>query len=497
MWTGRQTLGEIEGALAKLRREEGQLDGAMASAATEAERLRSERANALRELARIKLDEMSAGRLVRNLDASEQRALQILESRRLRLEALNGQHKSALAEVEQAEAERNSKAADVEAALDAVDVIRARAEESIKGTAAWSDARKSYAAAERIAGEAEKKAAQSEAELGAKKKPYDGDVLFAYLWGRQFGTSRYAAGNVARMMDRKVADFIGFAEARTSYAMLIEIPLRLREHAIRQRKAAEDVKMSIAALERQAMIDAGIEPKERALAEARHKLAAADANAERRRAQLKEIETQRAGLTGTGSDAAYGEALKTIAEGDAQDDIGTLYREAQRTQTPTDDMIVRRIGGLDERLTAAEKEAAGLRKTARDLAERRSDVEKVRDRFRTSGFDHPNATFRNDSEIAGVLVQILEGVVRSGILSDILRGGFGTRPSRGRPDFGSPTFPCPFPMPGGGEGARGGEWREPGTRGGWTPPFELPSGGGGGGSDNDSGGDGFSTGGSF
>ena len=97
--------------------------------------------------------------------------------------------------------------------------------------------------------------------------------------------------------------------------------------------------------------------------------------------------------------------------------------------------------------------------------------------------------------------QILEGVVRSGILWDLLRGGFGTRPSRGRPDFGSPTFPFPFPMPGGGEdGARGGEWREPGTRGGWSiPPLDFPSGGGGGGSSGGGGGgdDGFSTGGSF
>ena len=496
MWTGRQTLGEIEGALAKLRRDEGQLDTALASATGQAEQLRAERANALRELARVKLDEMSAGRLVRDLDAAEQRALQVLENRRLRLEALAGQRQTTLTEIEQAEAERNVAAKAVEATLEQVDVIRARAEASIKSSPAWSDARKSFDAAEQIAGEAEKKAQQSEAELGAKKKPYDGDALFAYLWARKFATREYAAGNIAHMMDRQVADFVGFQEARASYAMLIEIPVRLREHANRQRKASDDVKATIAGLERQAMVEAGIEPKERALAEARHKLAAADANAERRRTQLKDIETQRAGLVGTGSDGAYAEALKTIAEGDAQDDIKTLYAEAQRTPTPTDDMIVRRIGGLDERLAALERETAGLRKTTRDMAQRRTEVEQVRERFRTSGYDHPNATFSNNSEIGAVLGQILEGAVRSGILWDIVRGGFNTRPSRGRPDFGAPTFPFPFPMPGGGEGARGGEWRQPGTRGGWTPPFESPSGGGGG-SDKDSGNDGFSTGGSF
>ena len=62
MWTGRQTLGEIEGALAKLRRDEGQFDSALVSATGQAEQLRGDRANALRELARVKLDEMSKWR---------------------------------------------------------------------------------------------------------------------------------------------------------------------------------------------------------------------------------------------------------------------------------------------------------------------------------------------------------------------------------------------------------------------------------------------------
>lgn len=493
MWTGRQTLGEIEGALSKLRREEGQLDGALASATAQAEKLRGERADALREFARIKLDEMAAGRLVRNLDAAEQRALQILESRRLRLESLGAQQQSLTEEVRKADLERHRAAEVVEAAVEAVDDIRARAEGTVRTRADWLDLRKSFDAAEAIASEAEKKAKQSEDELGAKKKPYDGDPLFAYLWAAKFGTGQYEAGNIARMFDRMVADFVGYPEARASYAMLIEIPVRLREHAVRQRKAADDVRMAIAALERQAMVAAGIEPKERALAEARHKLAAADADAERRRAQLRQVEDQRSAAIGGAGDTAYSEALKTISEADAQDDVGTLYAEAKRTATPTDDMIVRRVGGIDERLAALDKEIGGLRRSARDMADRRNEVERVRDRFRSSGYDHPNATFRNDNEIGVVLGQILEGVVRSGILWDILRGGFGTRPSRGRPEFGAPTFPFPFPMPGGGEGARGGEWREPGTRGGWTPPF--PSGGGG--DDNDSGNDGFSTGGKF
>ena len=353
--------------------------------------------------------------------------------------------------------------------LEAVDEVRAKAEQGIRDTPAWADARKAFEAGDGIAREAERKASLTESELAEKKKPYDNDRLFAYLWNIGYGTGRYGGGNLARYVDGLMAGYIGFHEARSSYHMLTEIPLRLREHATIQRKSAGELSGRLAAIERRAMVEAGIEPKERALAEVRHKLAAADTTAEKKRAHLRDLETQRSALVEGTGDATYTQALTTIATADAQDDIATLYREAQRTRTPTDDMIVRRVAGLDERLVKLEQETADLRKTAQQLATSRTDVERVRDRFRSSGYDHPNATFRNNGEIGVILGQILEGAVRSGILWDLLRGGFGTRPSRGRPDFGSPTFPFPFPMPGGGqEGARGGEWREPGTRGGWT-----------------------------
>lgn len=488
MWSGRKTLGEIEGAISKLRQEEGQLDTALASAAAQAEQLARDKASAHRELARIKLDEIDSGRLVRNLDAAEQRALRVLEGRRLRLDALQKQREQAIADVDAAKVERDAAAAAVEVAVEAVDVVRAEAEVRVRETGAWKAAQEDFAKVDGVAGEAEKKAAQSESELAEKRKPYDGDPLFAYLWQRGFGTGAYKASGLTSFMDGLVADFIGFLEVRPSYHMLTEIPVRLREHATRQRQRADDSKATIAGIERQAMVAAGIEAKERALAEARYRLAAADTMSEKKRGLLADIEAQQDGLISGTGDKSYGEALQTIADADAQDSIRTLYQEARRTATEADDRIVERIEALDQRLTKVQDEIGGLRQTAQTLAQRRVDMEQVRDRFRTSGYDHPNATFGNESEIGKILAQVIEGVVRSGVLWDVLRGGFGTRPSRGRPDFGAPTFPFPFPMPGGGDGARGGEWRRPDTRGGWTSPSPGPS-------NNDS--DDFRTGGSF
>jgi hypothetical protein len=269
--------------------------------------------------------------------------------------------------------------------------------------------------------------------------------------------------------------------------MLTEIPGRLAEHAKSRRAAALEAMKMRAAHERKAMVAAGIEPKERALAEARHKLAATEATLEAKTRQLAQIEAERDALMKAGDEGPYGEAVSTIAAGDAQDDVAELYREARRTETPADEAAVRRVEEIDGRIVAADQELRKLRQRAAELSDRRHEVEVVRDRFRGAGYDHPHVIFGNDRDIGRILAGVLEGVVRSGILWDIIRGGFGTREPRGRPDFGGPSFPLPFPIPGGGNGPSGGGWRIPESQGGW-----FPSGGGGSRDDDD-----FKTGGSF
>jgi hypothetical protein len=487
MWTGRQTLGSIESAIVKLHREESQLDAALRSAVGESERLRKERAEALRELARVKLDEMAAGRLVENLDAGERRAAQILDEYRRRIAVIAERRETLLEEVEKAQAERDAAAGEVEEALDAVEAVRADAEASVKTVPAWQQARAANDAADAVATEAEKKASLAEADLGAKRKPYDEDPLFIYLWQRGFGTGRYRAGNFTRYIDRMVADFIGFGEVRPNYAALIEIPLRLREHAAAKRAAAGERLAALSQIERRAMVEAGIEPKERVLLGARVKLAAADKKLEAKQSELRRLDEERGALVTDNLSPAYEEALATIALADSKDRLAGLYLEARRTPTGADDAIVGKIETIDAAVTKADTEVASLRSTAKDLARRRLEVEQVRDRFRGAGYDHPHIVFGNNASIADVLGRILAGAVSSGVLWDILEGGYRNRGPRGRPDFGYPTSPFPFPIPGGGSsGSSGGEWRAPDSHGDWSP------GESGGGDDGD-----FRTGGSF
>ena len=132
--------------------------------------------------------------------------------------------------------------------------------------------------------------------------------------------------------------------------------------------------------------------------------------------------------------------------------------------------------------------AEAEKKLRRQLSRRRSEMEQARERFRRTGYDHPQSTFNNNGDIAEVLKGMLEGVVRSGALWDLLQQGHRSRPTRGSIDFGLPDFPLPFPLPGGDTNdATGGAWRNPSSRGGWAP----------GQPDGSANNDDFSTGGSF
>jgi hypothetical protein len=486
MWTGRQTLTNIDGAIARLHHDESGLDGALRGAMAEVERLRGEQGKALRELARVKLDELASGRLVNDLDAAERRAVELLQGRRTRLTRVSEARDRAAQTMHAAEGRQQQAAGSVEAALAEVDALRAATETALAHNAQVVAARAKLTEIEAIADEARAKAETNAAELAAKKKPYDEDPLFQYLWRRGFGTAAYAHSGLTRFLDRMVAGFIGYQEARPNYHMLNEIPLRLAEHAESQGAMIEVYREALSRLQKNELDKAGMAPLEAKLARARATLAEADAALEAERKTLAALDAQRDQLINGTGDPASVEALATIAANDARDDIGTLYAEARRTATRADDQLVRQIEGLDQQIARGRARCEELEDEARKLARRRAEVEETRERFRRSGYDHPNVVFGNDRVISDVLGGILKGAVQGAILWDALRGGYSNRPPQSSPDFGGGF---PFPMPGGfgGGSTSGGDWRDAGSSGSWSPGPDMSSGGG----------DDFSTGGRF
>jgi hypothetical protein len=353
MISGRQALATIEQTIAQARGEEARLDAALKSAADQVARLRAERMDAFRALARHKLDAMTQKGVVGALDAAERQALDLLAQRRQAFERLTERRAAAEQVVKDSEAERHAKAAALEEALKPIAAVRQQVEAQVRASPEWSAERARIEEAPAIAEEAEKKAVQAEADREAKRKPYEADPLFMYLWRKKFGTAEDRSGPLVRFFDRRVARLVRYDKARANYVLLNEIPQRLREHARLVKAGVEPL------VARARAAKADLDQAERRLAEAKAALAALDR------------EHDASVLQGEGP---YRDAIELLASADARENLQALYREAMATPAPEDDAIVRRIEAADGAIRRAEREMEGIRAKLRDLTQRRAAI---------------------------------------------------------------------------------------------------------------------------
>jgi hypothetical protein len=469
MISGREALARLEAAIHRARAEENRLDEAYRAAAERAARLRAERMEAFRRLAAVKLDALTRQTMAGEIDAVERRALDLIADGRRALDHRAERRREAEAAMERAEAERHARARALEGALTAVADLRDEVEAKARVSEEWAAQRERLSAQERTAAEAESKADVAERDRVEKGRPYEDDPLFRYLWTKRFGTAEDRSGPLVRWLDRKVARLVGYDKARANYALLTEIPHRLREHAARMREEIAAERARLTAVERARLVAAGIEGREAAIVEARRALETADRDLAEARARLAELDRARTHAS-DGGDAPYREAVELMARADAQANLRRLAEAARATPTPEDDAILRRVEEIEAGIGGAEAETGRIQGELRAIAERRAAIERERDDFLRRGHDSPWGQVGNEQVLANVLGGILAGVVQGAVLNEVLRGGYHQGPSPWAGGFGG-GFPDPGPWGGGG----GGPW-----------------GGGGGGRD-----DGFSTGGTI
>jgi hypothetical protein len=461
MFTGRDALFSIEQAISKIRNGESELDASLRSAMEEAARLRSQESQAFRALARIKLDDLMREKVISHIDAAEQRALDMIEKHRKALEELARRRDDAQQRLVQAEGKKHKCDQELAQVLEELDRFRHNIASRIKDDADWRSAEAAAQEAQKIAANADQKASRSEADLAQKRKPYEDDPLFMYLWNKKSGQADDQSFYFVRYFDRMVARLTDFLGARANYAMLLEIPMRLREHANAKQKEAGTCEDHVTMLERKALVAAGIEPIE-AQAEARNAAvkAAAD-DVLKITSELGCIEADRRREDGAGEDAVYNKSIDMLAQALTHEDLGRLYQEALRTPAREDDEAVISIGKTREALGKADAEVNQIRGQIREMARRRVELEGARDRARYSGFDSPMGNYGSAQDAIGAVIGgILRGALTGGELDRVLRDNYRFPPPRSDPDFGGWSRGSSFPIPWGGAGSRGGS--------GWT-----------------------------
>ena len=406
--SGPDALKSLDDALRDIRREEDDIAKRLAKSAELIAKIREGESELFRQLAAIRLESSTQDELSGQLTKAERDARDALKRHQKELAAAEADLKAKDKQIARLATERTAtadKAAAHEAELKAL-------ADKVAGTTAASpeyiEKRKQADELVHVAEEAMRKTLQAESDQEEKGKPYRDDPLFMYLWERGYGTKTYRANNLITALDRWVAGLVRYPEARPNFAMLNEIPMRLREHAERQKEKAEAAVAEVVALEEAAVDAAGGKPIRDALEAAINRIEAIDQEmVELEDARDEAAQAQRE--LAQGSDPAFADAVSTLATSLGRADIQTLLAEARATRTHEDDAIVKQIDDARSRVTEEEEETRDLKARLKTLAARRRELEDIQFEFKKQGYDRPQSTFREDKLVGDLLTDFLRG----------------------------------------------------------------------------------------
>ena len=409
--TGPQALNSLDDAVRDVRREEDDIAKRLARSAERVAKLKETEAELFRELAATRLKNADA--LTGQLSAAEARARAILDQRAADMTASEAELTTLDETISKKVEKRQDLLADIDNAQAELKALSTRIAKSVTADPDYVAKREAAENLRRIAEESLAKTETAEADREQKGRPYREDPLFIYLWEAGYGTKKYKANNLIRYLDSLVARLVDYHKARPNFAMLNEIPLRLREHADHQVEAAEAAEAELDTLEAKAIDAAGGKEHRQILSASQQKIAALDAD-------IVALEDERDEKAVTyrhmaeGRDPKYEEALRLLVVGLEQQDIASLMAEARRTSTPVDDAIVKRIDDARSQLADENEESADHKARLKVLAVRRRELEDIAFEFKKARYDDPRSTFREDNLAGDLLNEFLRGAITAG-----------------------------------------------------------------------------------
>jgi len=412
--SGPQALKSLDDAVRDIRDEEGRISKRLARNGERIAKLRETESGLFRQLAGIRLANSVGSHLSGQLSEAEKKAHILLEQYGANLSAAEDALGALDEKVADQARARRALLEDIDRSQAELKALSGKISQAIAKDPAYEEKRNRAEELSQVAAESLRKTEIAETDREQKGRPYRGDPLFMYLWESGYGTTKYKAGNLVRWLDSMVARLIGFYDARPNYAMLNEIPLRLREHAERQAKLAQDAEDELDALEQDAIDAAGGKP-------VREALVIAQTNLEKIDAEMAALEDERDEQAqnyrqlADGQSPAFEEANRILTQSLEQQDIHSLLASARDTATGEDDVIVTKIDDTRERVADEAQEASEHKERLHVLATRRRELEDIEWEFKKARFDDPRSVFREDDLAGDMLGEFLRGAVTAAV----------------------------------------------------------------------------------
>jgi len=407
---GRAGLSSFDAALAESGRVADSLTGELQQLNQRLLAIRGEVAEAYKALAQLRLADAKSGPdAISALSAAADGVQQLIAARARAMEVAD----AALTEARTRWSDAKKAKDHARATLDALEDQAARAMETVRSRLPadpeWRKLDEAAQAAERVAVHAEQKTALAEQDRVQKGKPYEDDPLFAYLWARGYGTPRYSAGGITRLMDGFVARVARYEPARRNFAVLTELPAKLAEHAARTREAAVAAAAARTAYEQQAATRSG-GPDPAALTRAREEFDRADDAAEAAEAALREAQARAAAMA-AGEDPEARALTEQVEAALQRQDLAALRAAAARTPSPDDDALVLRIERLESERWRLSQEIETRREVLAAAQKRAAEAEALRREYRNRGYGQGQLDTASHAMIGALLGQVLGGAL--------------------------------------------------------------------------------------
>lgn len=240
--------------------------------------LRREQAQAFLALAKFRLEHLKVTESADDLSHAETRATALLQEHTEFVAEEYRALQDMMAEIDQFEQEREDRAEALKTLVaqqeDKIEILLGALAQSPEYKALESAAEQAVAVTER----ATQKLELALADRREKGQPYEQDLLFSYLWARQYRTVNYEARGLIRLLDGWVARLCGYDKAHLTFARLTELPDRLAEHVAHVKTIEEDADAALRLIEASALKAGGVE--------------AMEAEAEALRESLRALDTQ-------------------------------------------------------------------------------------------------------------------------------------------------------------------------------------------------------------
>jgi hypothetical protein len=402
--------------------------------------VRNEQAQEYRRLAEFRLDELAAGKLITQMDETDRAVLKLLERRSQSLAQLEGEIEKSLSKQAQLEEERTQVVQRRDELLRKIDEAAAELKEQLSRQDAYRKLEKSAEEVSGRAERAEKKAAQAEADREEKGKPYREDPLFMYLWNRHYFTPDYTGGGLTRMLDGWVAKMINYGDARSNYYMLTELPVRLRDHADRQKVMAAQEVQKLRDMEAKALEVEPIMENRELLQSVQKSLEESESHIEEEEKHHEALLQQRSAYS-TGSDELSRQAIQLQVSEIKNDSLTDLYMQAKMTNNPDDDVIVSRIRDLQQEEQELLAEVQDLQSQMEQQQKNFQEIDELKRRFRRSSYDSNHSFFPGGFQLAALLGMLMCGRASGGDVWDRIDREQQFRRPRTPIDFGGGVFP--------------------------------------------------------